>query len=243
MSLLNIIQKHLSANKPPLCTAVIAAAGISARCEGEDKLFYDLCGKPVLAHSLIAFNKCKLINEIIIVAHEDKLEEIGELCLAHKIKKVTLIIKGGDTRLKSVIGGVYAATKKATHIAIHDGARPCISVDIIEKTINEAVRCSAAAPAIPITSTVKKVDSDGVIESTVDRGGLYEIQTPQIFRAPLIKAGLTKAQKESIDITDDCMAVEKIGFPVRIVEGSRKNIKITQPDDLKLAEAFMKKES
>jgi len=228
--------------KPPTCTAVIAAAGISERCEGEDKLFYTVNDKPVLAYTLEAFENCKLVDDIIIVVQEERIESIGKLCLEYGYKKVSKIMKGGETRPESVMNGIYAASGKARLIAIHDGARPCIDVDTIERTIHKAGKYNAAAPAISIASTVKKVD-DGVITKTVDREGLYEIQTPQIFRAELIKAALTKVMKKSIEVTDDCMAVELIGVPVHIVEGSRRNIKITDNQDFRIIEAFLNEEN
>jgi len=240
MSLFSLLKKYKS-NKPPTCTVVIAAAGLSKRCEGEDKLFFEVCGKPVLAHTIDVFQKCALVNDIIIVSQEEKFESIGALCKKYGFSKVSKAMKGGETRLESVINGVYAASSKAKLIAIHDGARPCIDLNIIEETIRKAADYLAAAPAVPITSTVKNVE-DSVILNTVEREGLYEVQTPQIFRAEIIKAALTNAIKKSIAVTDDCLAAEIIGVPVHIVEGSRKNIKITERADLQIAEAFLKKE-
>jgi len=234
--------KTLKKMKPPVCTAVIAAAGISVRCEGEDKLFYTVNDKPVLAYTLEAFESCKLIDDIIVVAHEDRIDSIGELCSSYGYKKVSKIMKGGATRPESVMNGIFAASGKARLVAIHDGARPCIDVGIIEKTIHKASIYNAAAPAVTITSTVKQVD-DGVILKTVDREGLYEIQTPQIFRIELIKAALTKVLEKSIEVTDDCMAVEMIGVPVHITEGSRRNIKITDNQDFRIVEALLNEEN
>jgi len=240
MSLLSIV-KSLKIKKPPTCTAVIAAAGLSARCEGEDKLFFTVNGKPVLAYTVETFEKSKQINEIVIVAHEDKIGIISEICIKYGFKKVSLIMKGGPTRLDSVINGVFAASGKARLIAIHDGARPCLDKRILEETIKKATSYNAAAPGIAITSTVKKAE-DGIISETVDRNSLYEIQTPQIFRSELIKAALINAKRKSIDITDDCMAVEILGAQVYIVEGSRRNIKITEPEDFELVKSFLDEE-
>jgi len=217
---------------------VIAAAGLSQRCRGEDKLFYRINGKPVLAHTIDAFQKCKLINDIIIVTHEDKLSSVSEMCVEFGFDKATKVIVGGATRPESVLYGIYAASSKAKLIAIHDGARPCIDTDLIERTIKLAAKCNAAAPAVSINSTVKRISAN-VITETIDREGLFEIQTPQIFRTDLIKAALTKAIKKGFDITDDCMAVEKIGFLVHTVEGSRRNIKITDKNDLSIVESYL----
>jgi len=234
--------KSIRSKKPPYCTAVVAAAGNSARCKGEDKLLYEVDGKPVLAYTIGALQSSKLINEIVIVTSAEKLERIRLMCVELDFEKVTLVIEGGQTRLESVINGVYAASKKSRLIAIHDGARPCVDISTLDKTIHKAALFNAAAPAVAITSTIKKVE-DEIIEGTVNREGLFEIQTPQIFRSEIIKAALSNAKRKSMKITDDCMAVEKIGIRVHIVEGSRKNIKITTHEDLKLAELYLSEEN
>jgi len=224
--------------KPPTCTAVIAAAGLSQRCEGEDKLLYQVNNKPVIVYTLEVFQECRFVDDIIVVAHKDKIEYFGRIFLDHGLAKVSKVIAGGATRLESVLNGTFAASGKARLIAIHDGARPCIEPKLLEETIQKAALYNAAAPAVAITSTVKKAE-DGVISETVNREGLYEIQTPQIFRAELIKAALTNAVKKQADVTDDCKAVEMIGAKVFITAGSRKNIKITDFDDMQIAEAFL----
>ena len=230
--------RRLSSKKPPVCTAVIAAAGLSQRCKGEDKLFYPIGGKPVLAYTIEAFQKCGLINEIIIVARQEQFDSIGEICKKYGFDKVAKIIKGAPTRAESVINGVFAVSGKTKLIAIHDGARPCIDIDTIENTINAAAKYHAAAPATQIIPTIKRVDN-GFISETVDREGLYEIQTPQVFRSEIIKAALTNAAKKSVTVTDDCMAAEMIGVRAYIVEGSRCNIKITENGDLQIAESIL----
>jgi len=214
---------------------------VSERCEGEDKLFFTINDKPVLAYTIEAFENCKLVNDIVIVSREDRLTDIGNLCQLYNYSKVSTVVKGGENRLESVINGIHAVSSDAHLIAIHDGARPCIDTNIIEKTIHKAAKGGAAAPAIAITSTVKKVSGE-VIERTVDREGLYEVQTPQIFRSEIIRAALTKAYRNSVDVTDDCMAVEMMGMLVHIVEGSRRNIKITNNQDFRVVEAFLNEE-
>jgi len=139
-----------------------------------------------------------------------------------------------------VINGVFAVSAKTKLIAIHDGARPCIDIKIIESAINAAAKYHAAAPATQIISTIKRVDN-GMISETVSREGLYEIQTPQVFRTEIIKAALTNAAKKSIAITDDCMAAEMIGVRAYIVEGSRDNIKITENKDMQRAESILRR--
>jgi len=230
--------RRLASKKPPVCTAVIAAAGLSHRCKGEDKLFYPAGGKPVLAYAIEAFQNCGLISEIIIVAREEYFDSIGEICKDYGFDKISKIIKGASTRAESVMNGVFAASGKTKLIAIHDGARPCIDIETIENVINAAAKYHAAAPATQIISTIKRVEK-GIISETVSREGLYEIQTPQVFRTEIIKAALTNAAKKSITVTDDCMAAEMIGAYPYIVEGSRDNIKITEYEDLQRAESIL----
>jgi len=232
--------KKISSNKPPTCSAVIVAAGLSSRCKGEDKLFHLINDKPVLAYTIEAFENSALINEIIIVTREDKFEQIGALCKRGGYHKTTKIMGGGLTRADSVVNGIFAVSNKAKLIAIHDGARPCIDTKLIDNTILAAAKFQAAAPAVKISPTIKRVQG-GVITETVDRESLYEIQTPQIFRAEIIKAALTNAVKKSIPVTDDCQAAEIIGALVHIVEGSHNNIKITNPEDLAFAKAILSK--
>jgi 2-C-methyl-D-erythritol 4-phosphate cytidylyltransferase len=223
----------------PFCSAVIAAAGASRRIDAGDKMFLQIQGAPVLAHTLSAFENCSCISEIIVVAREGMFELVSEICLQHGISKVTKIMFGGKTRLESVSNGVYAVSKKAKLVAVHDGARPCVDGAIIDRTVAAAAKYHAAAAGIPASSTYKRVKG-GVITETVDREDLFEIQTPQVFTADLIKAALTNAIDKSLNVTDDCMAAEIIGVPIHITEGSRNNIKLTTNEDIILAEAILR---
>ena len=222
------------------CSAVIAAAGTSQRMGSEDKLFMELLGVPVLAHTLIAYQNCAAINEIVIVTREESIARVNEICVKYSISKAAKVTAGGSKRLDSVINGVFAVSSGAKLIAIHDGARPCIECSDIEAAVKAAGKFNAAAPAVKVIPTIKRV-INGVIIETVNREDLVEIQTPQVFDADLIKASLTKARKESVNVTDDCSAVELLGFPVRITNGSVSNIKITSMDDIVIAEAILRK--
>ena len=237
MAFISTINKMRS-GKIPSCSAVIAAAGSSLRMGGEDKLFISINGAPVLAHALSAFQKCRYIDEIIIVTNEKNIGRTGDICKKFGISKASKIIIGGETRLVSVMNGVFAVSGKAKLIVIHDGARPCTEQTVIERTIETAAKYHAAAPAAAISSTVKKAENNIVVE-TIDREGLFEIQTPQVFAAALIKAALTKAFKKSIEVTDDCMAVELLGATVHITEGARSNIKLTTNEDVMIARAIL----
>jgi 2-C-methyl-D-erythritol 4-phosphate cytidylyltransferase len=219
------------------CSAVIAAGGVSKRMAGADKLFLDIGGSPVLSWAVSALARCERVDELIVVAREDCLERVAQLCSRCAGGKDVCVIVGGDTRLRSVYNGVFAASGRSDLIAVHDGARPFLTDKLLQDTIGAALEYGAAAPAMPIANTVKLV-RHCVVAHTLDRDGLYEIQTPQVFKAEIIKVALTSALKNSIAVTDDCAAVEAIGFPVRTVRGERRNIKITTGEDMALAEAL-----
>ena len=231
---------RLKSKKNALCTAVVVAAGASQRMGTEDKLFIEICGAPVLAHTLMAFQRAEGVGEIVVVAREESLERVGDVCRAYGIDKAGKIIVGGETRLDSAYFGALAASGDARLIAIHDGARPCVSAAVIESALGAAAKYHAAAPGLAVSSTMKRAKG-GFIDGTVDREGLFEIQTPQVFDADLIKAALTKARKKAVAVTDDCQAAELIGAPVYISEGSRNNIKITTRGDLAVAEAILRR--
>jgi 2-C-methyl-D-erythritol 4-phosphate cytidylyltransferase len=205
--------------------------------DGPDKLFIEIGGVPVLARAVSAFAGCGQIDELVVAVRRDSLERAAELCAGYARGKSVKLVEGGDTRLRSVYNGVFAASKNSGMIAVHDGARPFISAELIERSITAARAHGAAAPAIPVVSTVKTVEG-GVIKGTVERKDMYEMQTPQVFESGMIKAALTDALKKSLSVTDDCMAVEAMGFPIHIVRGDRCNIKITTPEDAAIADAM-----
>ena len=220
------------------CAVVIVAAGSAARMEGIDKIMTPLGGQPLLLHALAPFQASGRVAEIVIVAREDRMVEIGTLCSQSGLDKVKRVVNGGQTRTESVWAGIQAVSKEMDFIAIHDGARPFVTEEIVEETIRTAMARSAAAPAIPVKDTIKRA-VDGVVTETPDRSQLFAIQTPQIFAAPLIRAGIRKAVEEKLALTDDCAAVERLGCPVVLTQGSEENIKITTRADLILGEAIL----
>ena len=224
--------------KNTTCSVVVVAACSSVRM-GEDKLFMDLEGKPVLAWTLQAIDGCAFVDEIVLVAREDRLEEAAKLCRDFAIGKVHKVIIGGKTRNESALAGVSAVSRDAKIILIHDGARPLITEDVIYDAMHTAAMFKCAAPGVPVTDTVKETEGDRVV-NTPDRSRLSAVQTPQAFLSEIIKGALTAAVKSGKEYTDDCAAVEAMGFPVRISKGSRENIKITSPVDLKLAAAILR---
>lgn len=219
--------------RQPFRTAVIVAAGSSTRL-GQDKLTLPLGGVPVLARTLRAFESCTMIDEIVVVTREDRLMEFAALRDRYCIRKLTQVVVGGSTRAGSSLAGVMAASKKATVIAIHDGARPLVTPELIERVIRKAEERQAAAPVLPLKDTVKERSGDMLVK-TPPRETLAAVQTPQAFRAELIRAALTEAQEQKIPITDDCSAVEAIGLPVAAVDGDEENIKITTAMDVIIA--------
>jgi 2-C-methyl-D-erythritol 4-phosphate cytidylyltransferase len=223
----------------PFCTAVIVAGGNSVRF-GADKLFADLEGVPVLGRTILAFAEADCIQEIVVVARQDAAEYTAKLGRTYGGGKISQVVFGGKTRVMSAYAGVMAACERAELIAIHDGARPLVTQGIIRDAVWAAYRGMAAAPAVPVRDTIK-VASDGTVTSTPDRSSLFSVQTPQVFRAEIIKAALADAVANVPDVTDDCAAAERIGAPVTLTAGSEENIKITTPLDLELAEAILRR--
>lgn len=225
----------------PRCSAVIVAAGSSQRM-GSDKILAPLDGKPVLVRTLSAFQNSALVDEIVIVTRSESIEKIADLCKENGFDKVSKVILGGNTRTESALAGVSEVKPEASLIAIHDGARPLLSLELIERTVYAAREFYAAVPAIKCTDTMKLVDGKGIITGTADRESLVRIQTPQVFSAEIIKGALTHAVTKELALTDDCSAVELMGVKTHVVEGEESNIKLTTPWDMILAEAILKEQ-
>lgn len=226
--------------RPPRCAAVIVAAGSANRMQGTDKILADLCGKPAIFYTISAFQQCEKIQEIIVVTRENLIETISDLCRTEQLFKVKKIVPGGDCRPKSVSLGMDQVSKHTDLVAIHDGARPLVTLEVIERTIRAAESFHAAAPAVPVKDTIKKAENHIVVE-TPERRKLFAIQTPQVFDYDLLRGALQQAMEKDIQITDDCSAVEALGMSVYLTEGQDENIKITTPIDLLLAEAILKR--
>lgn len=222
----------------PLCGAVIAAAGSSTRM-GEDKLFLSLGEEPALVHTLRAFQAASEISELVVVTRQELIVPVAQLCRDYNLDKVSKVIAGGQTRTESVRLGVLELTSDPELIAIHDGARPFVTGAIITETVAAAKKYGAAAPAVPLTDTVKELDDSGLAARTVDRDKLRAVQTPQIFQEGLIRAALQKALEDGDVLTDDCAAVEHLGMKVMLTQGSEENIKLTTPADLVYARAIL----
>ena len=221
------------------CTAVIVAAGSSQRM-GSDKIFAALGGWPVLVRTIRAFEEAELVDEIIVVTREEKLQMVADLVKKYELGKVRKVIIGGKTRVESCLAGVSEADHRAELIAIHDGARPLVSQPVIRSTIRAAEEYYAAVPVVRSTDTLKLLDKDGVVAGSVDRETIFRVQTPQVFRADLIKGALTEAMKRNLPITDDCSAMELMNIKTHTVEGDEDNIKLTTPRDMVIAEAILR---
>lgn len=221
------------------CTAVVPAAGRSLRM-GEDKLFLPLGEVPVILRTLRALEGSAYISEIIISTREESIVPLSQLCRDAALTKVTKIVVGGETRADSVLAGIREADPAAQLIAVHDGDRPLVTVEMIDAVIEKAAERGAAAPAVPVKDTVKRA-AGGMVVDTLDRSELFAVQTPQVFEHGLILGALEKAVTDGAAITDDCSAVERIGMPVCLTEGSYDNIKLTTPEDLAVAEAILER--
>lgn len=218
------------------CTAVVVAAGTSSRM-GQDKLLLEVLGKSVILRSLEALEQSSVIDEIIIVTRQERLEEMAGIARDGGISKLSKVLVGGSTRTESALAGVSEADKRAKIICIHDAARPFVSHEIIEECVHQAVLYNAACPVIPVKDTIR-VAEKGVAVLTPKREDTYAVQTPQAFNADIIKAALTSAVSSGLSYTDDCSAVEAMGVKVRVTPGSEDNIKITTPLDIPLAESI-----
>ena len=218
------------------CGAVIVAAGSASRMGGIDKVMAPLGGEPMILRTVRAFEDCEAVKEIVIVTRKDLMRPIAELCSG--FTKVHSVVQGGSSRQESVKLGLLAFSKEVRLAAVHDGARPLVSGELIDKVIRAAHSYGAAAPAIPVKDTIK-VFEGGFIAATPDRSTLRAVQTPQVIDRDLLLGALEKAEQEGTALTDDCSAVEQVGMRVRLVEGEERNLKVTTPLDLKIAELLL----
>jgi 2-C-methyl-D-erythritol 4-phosphate cytidylyltransferase len=218
--------------------AIIVAAGRSERMGGADKIFAALMGRPLLAWSLGAFNRCDDIDAIVIVTAPGSVERVGHFVREWRFAKVTAVVAGGAARQDSVRAGIDAAPGAAI-IAVHDAARPLVTPELISRGVALARERGAALCAVPARDTVKEVDGDPpVVRATPDRARMWLAQTPQVFDRKLLLEAHTAASSASA--TDDAALVEALGHAVYVYEGDATNIKITTPDDLVIAEALLR---
>ena len=220
----------------PSCSVVVVAAGSSTRM-GFDKVLADVGGLPVIVRCLKSFEKAPSVSEVVVVTRTDLVPEVARLCQDFGLSKVVKVIRGGEDRTQSARLGTLECASKAKLIAIHDGARPFVTVQVIEDAVAQAAVNGAAAPAVPVKDTIKAAH-DGLVERTLDRTELYAVQTPQVFDGDLIRAALQKALDDAARLTDDCAAVERLGMKVVLTRGDERNIKLTTPADLLIGEVL-----
>jgi 2-C-methyl-D-erythritol 4-phosphate cytidylyltransferase len=219
-------------------SAIIVAGGNSRRM-GSDKLTSLLRGKPVVAHSLDKFERCDLIDEIILVIRSDRRLEFEQIVRTFGSKKITKIIDGGKERHFSVWNGIRHLSAASEIVAVHDAARPLVSPELIRRAVVLARELGAISLAAPIVETLKRADLAGNVIDNVDRTGLWSMQTPQIFRANWLADAYKRVIDSGLAVTDEVSALQEAGYPVRLLENPHWNIKITFPRDLELAERLM----
>ncbi len=231
-----------SPNPKNFTSAIIAAAGLSERFGGSvTKQMTELCGLPVLVHTIKAYEEADCIHEIIIVARHDEIPFWERTCRDFDFKKVVKIVPGGHTRQESVLKGLDEVSDKSKFVAIADGARCLITPFQIKDVCRAAYKYKAATAAHRTTDTVKIADDKGFIEKTTDRNTVWLAQTPQVFKTKLYRAAAYNALKEGFKATDDNSLVEFIGHPIRLVECDALNIKITTQEDMIVAEGVLRK--
>lgn len=228
------------------CTAVVLAAGRGRRMGTKTaKQYLELQGKPVLAYALEVFEQSSVIDDILLITGEDHIDYCKkEICEKYGIKKVSAVAPGGKERYESVWKALCILKERgqAGYVMIHDGARPFLTEDILERVYRQVQTYKACVVGMPVKDTIKLIDKDGQITESPDRSFVWQAQTPQAFALPLIIEAFEKQMKEDCShITDDAMVVERqMGVPVYIVEGSYCNIKITTPEDLMIAQALLR---
>ncbi len=222
--------------------AVIVSAGKGLRfMEGKKKQFHSLGGKPILVHTLEKFETCPLIRSILLVVGQEDMDYcLKEIIERYQFQKVSQIVPGGKRRQESVKNGIDALPKDTDVVAIHDGVRPFVTQAMIEESLHTAARVGAVVLAMPVKDTIKVSSPDGTVLKTLDRETLWQIQTPQTFQLNVIKEAYYRAAEDGFVGTDDASLVERLGAKVHILPGSYMNIKITTPEDLFLANLFLK---
>jgi 2-C-methyl-D-erythritol 4-phosphate cytidylyltransferase len=224
-----------------MVTGIIVAAGKGIRMNRPvRKQYLTLAGYPLLCHTLAAVDACPLIARILLVIPEDDFD----YCRRHVLsvlstKNEITLVAGGAERQDSVYNGLLATPHGGGIVVIHDGVRPFVDEDTFTRCIEAAMTAGACISGIPVSDTVKQVGASAVIEKTLDRETLWLAQTPQVFRYDIIRKAHEKARETGVKGTDDALLVERMGYDVKIVPGSRYNMKITTPEDMKLAEAML----
>jgi 2-C-methyl-D-erythritol 4-phosphate cytidylyltransferase/2-C-methyl-D-erythritol 2,4-cyclodiphosphate synthase len=226
---------------PSKVAAIIPAAGSGIRMGlPSPKQFFELEGIPILIHTLRVFQQVDAVGHIVVVVPMESCSQVAELVQEYNLKKVFKVVVGGERRQDSVLAGLQVLPREIELVLVHDGVRPFVPVSVIEECIIKAEEDGAAMVAVPVNDTLKAVSPDGEIEYTIDRTGVWQAQTPQAARTALLwKAYIDAAKNKSFVATDEAALLERINVPIKVVEGSDKNIKITRPEDLFLAKSIL----
>ncbi|MDR5683065.1 MAG: 2-C-methyl-D-erythritol 4-phosphate cytidylyltransferase [Armatimonadota bacterium] len=228
----------MARHKRPRVAALIAAAGRSARMgQGTPKVLLSLRQVPVIVRSILPFHHSPHVDDIVVVASQAALPRVTQLVAKYGLGKVSAVVAGGLKRQQSVALGLQALDQ-CDVVLVHDGARPLVTTDIIERVVQATVAHGAALAAVPVRDTAKRVDGE-VVRETIDRDVLVAAQTPQGFRYELLRAAHERARADGFYGTDDAALVERLGVEVHLVPGSPENLKITSPEDLVIAEALL----
>jgi 2-C-methyl-D-erythritol 4-phosphate cytidylyltransferase len=222
-------------------TVILVAAGKSTRMgSNTDKAFLSLGSRPVIAWSLLAFEQCPMIDQIVLVVRKEQMLAAKSVAQMFGISKLRQVVAGGSRRQDSVVNGMREMAPETRIVVVHDGARPCVTPELIEATIKTAKRNGCGVAASRVWDTIKYVERGLTVDRTVDRAKLWAVQTPQAFKVELLQRAYETVEEQKAVVTDEASAVELIGEPVRLVEWPRHNVKITTAEDLPLAAAVLK---
>lgn len=224
-----------------MTSAIIVAAGMGKRMGANmDKLWLEVAGRPVVAHTWQKFTDAKCVDEIILVVRDGMQAEFKRLAVQFRFQKSFKLVAGGAERQDSVWNGLETVSCQTEIVAIHDAARPCVTEALIAATIEAGRETGAAVAAQPVTDTLKESADGKIISRTVDRSKLWSVQTPQTFRVGVIRNAIAAARAKNLVLTDDTAVCELIGQPVRLVSSATPNPKVTVPGDLPFVESLLK---
>ncbi len=221
-------------------SCIVAAGGSGTRMGADrNKLFLTIGGVPVIARTLMALENSEFISEILISAREEDMPELKWIAEEYGIGKLKAIVRGGANRAMSVRAAMEEVSENAALICVHDGARPLVTESVIEETVLAAEKYGAAACGVRPKCTLKRADQTGFITETVDRSEIFEIQTPQVFQKDILFAAYDTEEQILAQATDDCSLVERLGKRIFVTEGTYRNIKVTTPEDIPVAESLL----